>query len=145
MSHITRKPVFGVSDLVRLKPACSGKEASKGLEISAIASRGIILSRQRTTKALIRLRRWAGWSVPLLYAYGKNRFSHDVTHIFQLWNILHLRENPVKELVVPPVWQKMENLFLVRKLEFFIRYRNGNKNIKNNHKWYRTYGKIFWQ
>ena len=41
-----RKPVFGVSDQVRLKPACSADETSEGLEISAIASRDIILSRQ---------------------------------------------------------------------------------------------------
>ena len=49
MSHVTRKPVFGVCDQLRLKPACSADETSWGLEISAIASRGIILSRQQTT------------------------------------------------------------------------------------------------
>ena len=59
MSNVTRKPVFAVCNLLRLKPACSADETSYGLEISAIASRGIILSRQWTTKALIRLRRWA--------------------------------------------------------------------------------------
>ena len=68
MSHITRKPVFGVRDQLRLKPACSADETSLGLEISAIAKRGIILSRQQTTKA------------PLLFAYGINTFSHDVAH-----------------------------------------------------------------
>ena len=41
-----------------------------------------VLSRQRITKALIRLRECAGWPVPLLFAYGKNRFSHDVAHLF---------------------------------------------------------------
>ena len=35
----------------------------------------IILFRQRTTKALIRLRECAGWSASLLFAY---RFCHDV-------------------------------------------------------------------
>ena len=40
-----------------------------------------MLFRQWTTKALIRLRRCAGWSAPLLFAYGINRFSHDVAHI----------------------------------------------------------------
>ena len=30
---------------------------------------------------LIRLRGCAGWSAPLLFAYGINRFSHDVAHI----------------------------------------------------------------
>ena len=41
------------------------------------ASIGIILPRQRTTKTLIKLHRCAGWSAPLLFAYGINRFSHD--------------------------------------------------------------------
>ena len=49
-SHVTRKPVFRVFDQLRLKPACSATETSLGLEISAIASRGIILSRQRKQK-----------------------------------------------------------------------------------------------
>ena len=31
-------------------------------------------------KALIRLSRCAGWSASLLFAYGINRFSHDVAH-----------------------------------------------------------------
>ena len=44
------------------------------LEISDIETRGIILSKQRITKALIRLRR-------MLFAYGKNKFSHDVARI----------------------------------------------------------------
>ena len=40
----------------------------------ALASRGIVLSRQQTTKALIRLGGCAGRFAPLLLAYGKNRF-----------------------------------------------------------------------
>ena len=56
LSHVTRKPDFGMCDKMRLKPACSADKIRSGLEISAIASRGITLSRQRTTNALIRLR-----------------------------------------------------------------------------------------
>ena len=56
VNHATRKPVFGACDPLRLKPAYSAAETSLGLEISAIASIGIILSRQWTTKALILLR-----------------------------------------------------------------------------------------
>ena len=67
LSHVTRKTVFGVCDLNR--PAQLMRLA-KGLEISATASRGIILSRQRATRALIKL--------PLLFAHGINTFSHDV-------------------------------------------------------------------
>ena len=37
----------------------------------------MILSNKRTTKALIRLRRCAGWSVPLLFAnHGRQVFSN---------------------------------------------------------------------
>ena len=58
-------------------------------------SRDIILSKQRTTKALIRLRGCAGWSAPLLFAY-------DIRHIFS-WPgsflgyqlSLHIKQHPV--------------------------------------------------
>ena len=81
ISHVTRKPVLGGCNQIRLKPACSATKISWSLEISAIASTGIILSRQRTTKALIRLHRCAGWSATLLFTYGINRFSHYMAHI----------------------------------------------------------------
>ena len=64
-----------VSDQARHKTACTATETSWVLEILAIASRDIILSEQRTTKALIRLRGCAVWSAPLLFAY-------DIRHIF---------------------------------------------------------------
>ena len=44
VSLVMRKPVFGVQDQVRLKPACSATEASQSLEISDIETRDIILS-----------------------------------------------------------------------------------------------------
>ena len=56
LSHVTRNPVFGVCDQVRLKPAYSATETSQSLESLDIETRGIILSKQRTTKVLIRLR-----------------------------------------------------------------------------------------
>ena len=60
---------LGSSDEVRLKLACSATEASMRLEILVTETRDITLSRQRTIKALIRLRGWAGWAAPLLFAY----------------------------------------------------------------------------
>ena len=48
--HVTWKLVFRVCDQLRLKTACSATETSLGLEISAIASSSIILSRQRKQK-----------------------------------------------------------------------------------------------
>ena len=53
--YVTAKAVFRVCDQVRLKPACSATETSYSLEILDLASIYIILSKQRTTKALIRL------------------------------------------------------------------------------------------
>ena len=67
----------GVSDQVRIKLACSATEASMRVEILITETRDISLSRQRTTKALIRLRGCAGWSAPLLFAY-------DIRHV-SLW------------------------------------------------------------
>ena len=61
ISHkFSRKPVFGVCDQGRLKPACTATEARRRLEISDIETRGIILSKQQTTKVLIRLRGCTG-------------------------------------------------------------------------------------
>ena len=60
MSLFTRKAVFRVCDQVLLKPACAATEARQRLEILDIEVRGIILSRQQTTKALIRLRGCTG-------------------------------------------------------------------------------------
>ena len=81
MSLVTRKSVFGVWDQVRHKPACAATEAIWRLDISDIETGDIILPRQRTIKVLIRLRGCVGWSAPLLFAHGINRFSHDVAQI----------------------------------------------------------------
>ena len=40
----------------------------------------MILSKIRTTKALIRLRGCAGWSAPVLFANPEDRFSHVAAH-----------------------------------------------------------------
>ena len=74
LSLVTRKPVVRVCDQVRHKPDCAAKEARWRLGISDIETRKMMLSRQRTTKALIRLRGCTVWSAPLLFAYGKAGF-----------------------------------------------------------------------
>ena len=51
MSQVTRKPVFGICDQVRLKPACSATETSYSLEILDIVNIGFILSKQRNKDA----------------------------------------------------------------------------------------------
>ena len=52
--------VFGGLRLGRRKPTCSATETSYSLELLDLARLDIILPRQRTTKALIGLRRCAG-------------------------------------------------------------------------------------
>ena len=56
MGLFARKPVFGVSAKVRFKPVSRATETSSKIEISLVTSLYMILSNQRITKALIRLR-----------------------------------------------------------------------------------------
>ena len=64
---IATKPVFGVSDKVRFKPACGATENS------LVASFDMVLSKNRITKALIRLHGCEGWSAPLLFANSRRQ------------------------------------------------------------------------
>ena len=84
VNFVTRKPVFGVCDQGRLKPPCAATEARQRLESSDIEVIGIILSGQRTTKALIRLRGCAGWSAPLLFAYGITGFLMTSLYVLKV-------------------------------------------------------------
>ena len=61
------KPVFGISNKVRLKSVSSATETSYNIEISPVASLHMILSIKRITKALIRLCGCAGWSAAVLF------------------------------------------------------------------------------
>ena len=81
MNQVTRKLVFRGVRPGRTRPACSASEAGYRLENFDLASIDISLSKQRTTKALVRLRGCAGLSAPLLFAYDINRFSHDAAQI----------------------------------------------------------------
>ena len=59
------------------------QKLAKSLEISAIESRDIILSKQRTTKALIRHCGCAGWFAPFLFAYDRRHiFSWPSSYIY---------------------------------------------------------------
>ena len=110
MSLVTRKSVFRVCYQVRLKPACSAAGTSYKLEILDIETRDIILSRQRTTKVLIRLRGCTGWSTPLVFAYGINRFSHDVAHIAKMMQTeVHEDEESLTKLHLAVCWYLREH------------------------------------
>ena len=60
-----------------------GLDSLQSLDLASI---GIILCRQQTTKALIRLHGCAGCSASLLFIYGINRYSHDVAHASYQWD-----------------------------------------------------------
>ena len=76
MSLVVRKCVFGSFRPDQTQTVCSATEASMRLEIFGYRNFwDIILSRQRKTKALNRLRGCAGWCAPLLFAY-------DIRHVF---------------------------------------------------------------
>ena len=68
MDLVVRKPVFGVSDKESFNPVSTATETSCRTENSPVASLHMILSTKRITKALIRLRGWAGWLAPVLFA-----------------------------------------------------------------------------
>ena len=76
MGLVTRKPVFGVSDKVRFKPASWTTETSKKIENALEASLDMMVSNTRITKALIRLCGCTVWSAPVLFANPEDRFSH---------------------------------------------------------------------
>ena len=57
VSHVTKNLSSEVCNQVRLKPACSANLMLATLGFSNIVTIGIMLSRQRTTKVLIRLSR----------------------------------------------------------------------------------------
>ena len=63
-----KKTVFGVSETVKLNPVCSATETSYKIEISHVVNSDMVLSKQRITEVLTRLRGCAGWSVPLSFA-----------------------------------------------------------------------------
>ena len=65
---VATKPVFGVSDNVRFKAACSATETSQKSEVLLVASLDMVLYKARIAKALIRLRGCADWSAPVLFA-----------------------------------------------------------------------------
>ena len=76
MSPITRKPVFGVCNQGRLKPACAAPEAMQKLEISYIETRGIVNNKGADQTA--RMRRLICAFVVRIW---HNRFSQDAAHM----------------------------------------------------------------
>ena len=61
MSPDVRKPVFGVSDEVRFKPALSAIKTNWKIVILHVASLDMTLSNKQITKELISLCLCAGW------------------------------------------------------------------------------------
>ena len=83
MSFLTRKPVFG-----SVRPGMLSY-TNYSLNILDISSIGIILSRERITKMLIRLCGCAGRSASLLFAQAIKRLCCDMRHMS------HITRKPV--------------------------------------------------
>ena len=96
MGLYATKPVFGVSDEVRFKPACSATETSLKIEFLLIVSLDMIFSTRRITKdALFGYNKGCGgWSAPLLFANPRRQgFSrrgqyNAKSFLFACWVIL---------------------------------------------------------
>ena len=82
MSLVVRKPVYGVSDLVRHKPGCTVMEDGKRLEISDLDRRGIFFCTIHVAKrkALISFTVTAKLICVFVFANAKSRFSHTAAH-----------------------------------------------------------------
>ena len=108
MGLVAVKPVFGVSDQVMPKLACSVTETSYNSEISPLASFNMILSNKRIINALIRLRVCAGWSASLLFANHRRQvFSRRGPLI-----ILPLDDVAVEKNVFPEMTKMLVTKFL---------------------------------
>ena len=83
MGLYATKPVFGVSDEVRFKPACSATETSLKIEFSLIASLDMIFSIRRITKDVEAGLRLCCLQTP------EDRGSHVEAHIMQNIFFLH--------------------------------------------------------
>ena len=78
---IARKPFFEVSTIAILNPVCSATETSYNIELSHEASLDIWLSINLIVKVLIRLCSCTYWSVLLLLACNRLRFSRYEVHM----------------------------------------------------------------
>ena len=106
LSLVVRKPDFGVSDLVRHKRGCTATEDGQRLEISDLDRRGIVLSLQRKTKALISFAVTAKLICAFVFAYAKSWFSHDTAHlILFVWvEALHPSQSTIFQYVRTIPW-----------------------------------------
>ena len=79
MGLVVIKQVFGFPTRSHAKQPAQLQRLAKKLKL--VASLDMILSIEKITKALIRLCRCAGWSVPMLLANPKDRFSYVMAHV----------------------------------------------------------------
>ena len=115
----TRKPVFRVSDKVRLKPVSSATETSDKIENLLVPILDMILSNKRITKRLIRLCGCAGWSASMFFTNTEDRFSRVEAHIMsekQLRSTTQTKHLGIIHIGGPEVrygkYSKISNTFL---------------------------------
>ena len=77
--------------LIKFNPVCSAIETSYTIANLFVGNLDVILFGKWLTKALIRLHRYTGWTVPLLFECSKIRFSLDEAHIRSSGKLLRQR------------------------------------------------------
>ena len=82
MDLIARNSVFKGSKTVIHKPDCADPKTSWIIAMRLVVRLDMILSSKQITKVLIRLRRCAGWSAPLLFANHRGQIfqRHSPNH-----------------------------------------------------------------
>ena len=76
LSHVVRKPVFGVTDKDPHKPGCTATEDGRRFEMLDLGCRESVVSMLHKTKALK-----ARTSSAHVFAYAKSMFSHGEANI----------------------------------------------------------------
>ena len=74
-----RKPVFGVSDQVPHKPACTKQKMARGLKVRIKEEEGLYYLCSEN-KSVDQLR--GKLICVFVFAYAKSRFSHDAAHMY---------------------------------------------------------------
>ena len=77
MSHVTRKPVFRVSDQARHKPSCTAKEDGLRLEFGVVGNRGIYYLCSENKNNYLRT---AQLIYAFVFAFAKSGFSDDTAY-----------------------------------------------------------------
>ena len=93
---VVRKPIFGVSDTVIFKPACSASETSCNIQFSLVTGLDMILFNKRIIKAL--KYGWLTYNIGLdarkcVFGFVNNKSADQSDHQLRLTNAFIVRSS----------------------------------------------------